>query len=253
MISNVYIMRKLFALAMVFLIVGGVNLGIKAFTGQDVLTYLTGKGTFATNLIFFLVGVSALGLALFRDSYLPFLGPTIVPCSLLTTQVPEGADFEVRVNVRPGAKILYWAAESANKDLHSILDWRKAYKSLKNAGVTVADANGEATLRVRKPQPYTVLVNRELSPHIHYRMCEDEGTLSRVQTVTLDGTEYFENVRDVDKEEIEEFVETPAVEDHDAAKLNRIAESTANLDTMVQSGAIDASSPSIGAPLEAAF
>lgn len=229
-------MRKLFALAMVFLIVGGVNLGLKAFTGQDALAYVTGKGTFLTNLIFFCIGVSALCLALYRDSYLPFLGPTIMPCSLITAQVPEGADFDVRVNVRPGAKVLYWAAEPENKDFHGIQDWRKAYVSFKNAGVAIADPNGNAVLHVRKPQPYTVLINKELSPHIHYRVCEDDGMVGSVQTVTLNGKEYFENVVKPPSEETES---SHSHTTGDIVDLNHIAEETAKKNLMVQDGAID--------------
>lgn len=247
---------------MVFLIVGGVNLGLKAFTGQDVLVYLTGKGTFVTNLIFFFIGVSALCLAFYRDSYLPFLGPTIVPCSVLTAKTPEGADFDVRVHVKPGAKVLYWAAESATKDLQDTHDWRKAYLSFKNAGVAIADSDGNTTLRVRKPQPYTVLVNKELSPHIHYRVCEDEGLMGRVQTVTLDGKEYFENVS---AQEIQETHEPQEIQETqgkrvesasvgaDMAEVNRIAENTTKHNLMVQTGAFDESSTPKGALLEQAF
>ena len=196
MISSDYVYKKLFAIAMVLLVVGGLNIGLMALTGKDFLTVVMGRGTMIANGLFLAIGISALAIAFFRDSYLPFLGPTIVPSSLLAASTPEGADYEVRVLVKPGQKVMFWAAEPDNKELESLVDWRQAYLSFRNAGVAIADQSGYATLKVRKPQPYQVPMRRTLSPHIHYRVFIEDGMLGRVETVTLDGKEYFENVAD---------------------------------------------------------
>jgi hypothetical protein len=109
---------------------------------------------------------------------------------------------------------MFWAAEPENKELESLVDWRQAYLSFRNAGVAIADQNGYVTLKVRKPQPYQVPMRRTLSPHIHYRAFLEDGMLGRVETVSLDGKEYFENVKDFegfsdyeDAAEDEEYVE----------------------------------------------
>jgi uncharacterized membrane protein YuzA (DUF378 family) len=193
---NDYIKKKLFMIGMVLLVVGGFNWGMVALTGKDFVSSIFGRNSVIANGIFIAVGLAALGIGFFRDSYLPFLGPAVFPCSLLKEQTPEGADTEVRVLQKPGAKVMYWATEPANKDLQTISDWRKAYLSFRNAGVAEADANGYAILRVRKPQPYTVPMKGMLSPHIHYRVCMNNGFVGPVRTVTLDGQEYFENLQD---------------------------------------------------------
>ena len=209
--------HKLYAVAMLFLIIGGLNWGYVAFTGKDLISYALGKGAL-TNAIFMFVGLAALSIAFFRDTYLPFLGGTVMPCGILQAQTPEGADTEVRVFVESGAKVMYWAAEPDNKDLKKLQDWREAYISYRNAGVAVADADGYATLKVRRPQSYLVPFKGELQPHIHYRVCHGEGMMSRVKTVTLDGNEYFANPEDEEEfanpdEEDEGFVNPDEEED----------------------------------------
>jgi uncharacterized membrane protein YuzA (DUF378 family) len=193
---NDYIKKKLFMIGMVLLVIGGFNWGVVALTGKDFVSSIFGKNSMIANGIFIAVGLAALSIGFFRDSYLPFLGPAVFPCSLLKEQTPEGADTEVRVLLKPGAKVMYWATEPANKDLQTIQDWRKAYLSFRNAGVAEADDNGYVVMRVRKPQPYTVPMKGQLTPHIHYRVCMNNGFVGPVHTVTLDGKEYFENLQE---------------------------------------------------------
>ena len=193
---NDYIKKKLFMIGMVLLVVGGFNWGMVALTGKDFISGIFGKKSMIANGIFIAVGLAALSIGFFRDSYLPFLGPAVFPCSLLKPQTPEGADTTVRVLLKPGVKVLYWATEPENKDLQTLNDWRKAYLTYRNAGVAETDEAGYAELRVRKPQPYTVPMKGQLSPHIHYRVCMNNGFVGPVRTVTLDGKEYFENLEE---------------------------------------------------------
>lgn len=193
--STDYWHHKLYAFAILLLIVGGANVGLVALTGKDYVTALTGA-TFA-NAIFLAVGIAAFSLALFRDVYLPFLGASVVPCSALKPSAPDGADFEVKILAEPGQKVLYWAAEPGTEHLQKLPDWRQAYLDFKNAGVAVADETRHASLRVRKPQPYNVPIKGDLSAHIHYRVCMNGGFIGPVQTVSLNGAEWFENVPDL--------------------------------------------------------
>lgn len=191
-----YLQKKFFMAAMLVLIACGVTVGLMVVTGKNLVTAVTGKSTILTNTMFVLVGLAALGIGFYRDTYLPFLGPTVFPCALLQPSTPEAADYEVRVLVKPGAKVMYWAAEPQNADLESLQDWRKAYLGFRNAGVAVADQDGYVTLRVRKPQSYTVGFKGPLEPHIHYRVCADDGMIGRVETVKLDGKEYFADYKE---------------------------------------------------------
>jgi uncharacterized membrane protein YuzA (DUF378 family) len=172
---------RLFMISMLLLVVGGLNWGYAAFNKRDLVSTLFGKRAW---IVYVLVALAALYIGFARDSYLPFLGPAAFPCALLKDQVPEGATVEVPVHVHPGAKVLYWAAEPANEDLKTLQDWRHAYTSYRNAGVATANESGVATLRVRKPQGYTVGLGKELAPHIHYRVCDENGIMvGRVETV----------------------------------------------------------------------
>lgn len=134
-----------------------------------------------------IVVAAALYVGLRRDSYLPFLGETVLPCSLLQERVPEHADTEVNVSgLEPGAKLLYWAAEPSATEktagLSNITNWQRAYLEFANAGVTRADEAGHAVLRIRKPQPYTVPVMGRIESHVHWRVCRDGGLIGPVQT-----------------------------------------------------------------------
>jgi hypothetical protein len=182
----------MFLIAMFLLVVGGLNWGVQAATGKDLVSRLVGKRAW---IVYGLVGIAALFIGFARDTYLPFLGETVMPCSLLSDQTPEGADTEVQVHVKPGAKVMFWATEPATEDLKDVQDWRHAYLGYKNAGVTTSDGNGIAVLRVRKPQPYTVgaFNQKHLSPHVHYRVCKNAGMLDRVETVFV---EAFANQRE---------------------------------------------------------
>lgn len=253
---NNYWKAKAYAIAMVLLIVGGLNWGVKSFMGKDLISYLTGKNVLLANLLFGAVGVAALLIGLHRDSYLPFLGKTLVPCEVLKAQTPENADMSVDVLVDPGTKVLYWASEPANKDLHGINDWRHAYLAYRNAGVVVADNSGVATLKVRKPQPYTVPIKGELTPHIHYRTCMGEGMLSRVVTVTLDAKEFFENY--VNMQETHDPVTEKSAFNYvnPSTALEEVKDVTAkthNNSLMIQSGAPDEGNLTSGTPIDNEF
>jgi uncharacterized membrane protein YuzA (DUF378 family) len=250
-----YFVHKMYALAVLLVVIGGLNWGYLAFTGKDFVSLIFGKGAVA-NGIFLAVGIAAICIAFYRDTYLPFLGSSVLPCSVLEARTPEGADFERRVLVRPGVKVLYWAAEPANKDLQTIQDYKHAYLEYRNAGVAVADSDGYATLRVRKPQPYNVPMKGELPAHIHYRVCMGEGFIGPVQTVGVDGTEWFENLSSNEEtnEQKEMFENVHSQEEHEEAKgpaiaypipeksvfeVNVVAANTALRSLMPQEGALD--------------
>jgi uncharacterized membrane protein YuzA (DUF378 family) len=239
-----YAMKKLFMVAMLVLVIGGLNVGIIALTGKNMIAGLTGKNTMIINTLFLAVGLSAIFIGFTRDSYLPFLGPSVMPCSLLKVQVPEGADFETQLFIKPGVKVLYWAAEPTNKDLQTITDWQQAYLQFRNAGVAVADEEGYVKLRVRKPQPYTVPIRGELPPHIHYRVCFNNGFIGPVETVTVEEKEYYENYTEPEEQKptvpakpvvAKPVVAKPTVPNPDLTKDSLEEVNKALLETEIQS------------------
>jgi uncharacterized membrane protein YuzA (DUF378 family) len=177
-----------FMAAMILLVVGGLAWGFMAFKTNPVAKVL-GKRAW---IVYALVGLAAVFVlvGVGRNAFLPFLGPTVFPCSLLKETVPEGADTTVQVYAKPGAKVLYWASEPANEELKVLNNWREAYLEYKNAGVVLADENGMATLRVRKPQAYSVPTKGRLESHVHYRMCLNDGALSQIETHMVSSEEF---------------------------------------------------------------
>jgi uncharacterized membrane protein YuzA (DUF378 family) len=171
--------------AIVLVVVGALNWGLIGFTGQNAVTALLGKG-FLANTVYGLIGIAAAFVAFRRDTFLPFLGETVMPCSILENKTPEHADTEVVVDgLEPGAKLLFWAAEPETSGLTRIQDWRQAYLKFANAGVATANQNGVATLRIRKPQPYTVPVKGRIETHVHWRVCGNNGMLGPVQLTLI--------------------------------------------------------------------
>ena len=251
-----YWTAKVHAIAILLLVIGGLNWGVKSFLGKDFVTYVTGKYVFLAIAVFAAVGIAAIFVAFHRDTYLPFLGESLIPCEVLKVQTPENADISADVLVSPGAKVIYWAAEPANKDLHEVNDWRHAYLEYRNAGVAVANPSGIVTLKVRKPQPYTVPMKGKLSPHIHYRVCMGEGFIGPVNTVGLDSKEFFENYVEMQetKEPVTEKSAFNYVKPAEALEEARqVTLVTLNRSLMPQGGAPDEGDLTAGTPIDNAF
>lgn len=127
-----------------------------------------------------LVGAVYLGSG--RDFYLPFLGPTVVPTSLLKVGTPPDATVSVSVDAPKNAThVMYWAATPSTMPAGSPM---AAYRGFKNAGV-VEVAGGRATLRIACPGTYKVGWGRLLPRHLHYRYIFANGVLSSVKTASV--------------------------------------------------------------------
>jgi uncharacterized membrane protein YuzA (DUF378 family) len=182
--SETYVKKLLFKVAMVLLIIGGLNWLLFGLFDVNLVSGIFGKSFLAT-LIYVLVGVSALVIMFDRDTYLPFLGPMVAPCSVLENRDPPGATREVKVIVSPNTKVIYWAAEPASAKLEKINSWKQAYLDYQNAGVATSNGDGVAILKIREPQGYKVPFKGELAPHVHYRVCGEAGWMGRINTAFL--------------------------------------------------------------------
>jgi uncharacterized protein len=186
--DTLYVKKWIFLIAMVVLVIGGLNwLGV-GVRRVNLLELVVGRQI--ARIVYIAVGIAALWIMFDRDTYLPFLGETVFPCSALAEQTPRGADTTVQLQVPAGRKVIYWASEPDKEHLKSLNNWRLAYLKYENVGVATADAQGLVALRVRKPQAYSVPMKGRIEPHIHYRVCggaEEPGLLGRIQTVYLDG------------------------------------------------------------------
>jgi len=179
--SLLFYQKLVFKIAMILVIVGALNWLSVGIGGINFVEKLLGKTL--SRGVYILVGLAAVSIMFNRDTYLPFLGETVLPCTTIPERVPPGATKELHVSAAPGSKILYWAAEPEMEELEQIPTWQQAYKKYENAGVTTTDSNGVAILKVRDPQPYLVPFKGRIDPHVHFRICDGSGMLGRIKTI----------------------------------------------------------------------
>jgi uncharacterized membrane protein YuzA (DUF378 family) len=189
-----YLAKLAFQLAMVFVIFAALTLFSTGLFGINLVSTLCGTGM-CSSLLYMLMGISALWVMFDRNTYLPFLGEMVAPCSILQNKEPPGATKEVKIVITPNTKVMYWAAEHQEEKLNRIQSWKDAYAHYDNAGVTTSNGEGVAILKVREPQAYKVPFAGKLESHIHYRVCGDNGFIGAVRTVYVNqsGVEGFES------------------------------------------------------------
>ena len=170
---------------MKIVLIGAINWGLIGLLDFNLVEFINQK-LFAENktlskIIYLIVGLSALGLFK-RDLFLPFLGKTVYPCPSLKEKIPNHADSKIIVNVKPNSNVVYWAADKNNNKIDNPWD---AYEKYANAGVVKSDSDGKAVLKFKFPAQYSVPRKGLLPPHVHYRVCEGNGMMSRIETVNL--------------------------------------------------------------------
>ena len=177
-----FIKRKMFKFAILLLIISSINIGISMIADVDILNKILGS---YEKYFYILSFVSALYIMWDRDTYLPFLGRTIIPCNILKDSIPSDAIKIISVDIKkPNTKVLFWAAETL-KNPSVVNNYIDAYNDFSNSGVATSDINGIVKFSVRDPQSYTVPFKGILQPHIHFRICDGLGTLGRVKTIFL--------------------------------------------------------------------
>lgn len=182
--SEMYAQKKIHMVAVFLVLIGGFNWLSVLFIKKDLVQKLFGFGLF-TKVIYLLVGVSSLFLFFKRDTYLPFLGETLVPCGAFSPRTPDNANLEVTIQIKPNTKVVYWASEPEKEGEFN--NWDAAYKDYSNAGVALSDKDGKAVLHVRgKPQAYKVPFKGRLASHVHFRVCDENGMLGAVKTYFID-------------------------------------------------------------------
>jgi hypothetical protein len=120
-------------------------------------------------------------LILDKTTFLPFLGETALPPSVLRVATPTEATIDVTVKApRRATHVVYWAAASTGEIVPTP---QAAYDGFANAGV-VPVVNGTAVLPLQCPAPYKVR-GKTLKKHVHYRAVYPDGILGRVQTQNI--------------------------------------------------------------------
>lgn len=125
--------------------------------------------------------VGAAWLAVQRTTWLPFLGPTVLPPPALAPRTPERADMAVRLRApKRAVKCVYWGSVMSATDPH------QAYGGYLNSGVADVDTSGYVKLVLRRPKPYSIYGGgKKQPPHLHYRWVNARGMLGGVRTFFL--------------------------------------------------------------------
>jgi uncharacterized membrane protein YuzA (DUF378 family) len=178
---------KIHILAIILVIFGSINWGLVGIFGISLIERLLTNRNHR-RLLYIVLALSSLYIASRKTTWLPFLGKSVIPCHLLDEKFPKDATHTVKINVSPGAKVVYWAAddlESYNKI--DPIDPIQAYGKVENSGITIADNNGIAELKFKYPRGYNVnrIGRKYIPPHVHFRVCESNLILGDVKTINL--------------------------------------------------------------------
>ena len=186
-LNKEYMMIKFHQLLLVLVIVGALNWGTTAF-GYNLVDMLTTQlnrlcqcNTHVDKIVYVLVALAGLRLASSIYTWLPFLGKTALPGSLIPLRDVKG-DTVVEVRVKPNTRVAYWASLPQSSDV--VPKVKDAYGNFSNAGVVMSDETGLAKLVLNKGTAYKVpLLNRTIKRHVHYRMLDQEyGMVGSVMT-----------------------------------------------------------------------
>lgn len=176
-------------------LVGALNWGFHTF-GYNLVEMLNRflSGVFKRRLpldriIYVVVAISALILAFQRDTWLPFLGESVLPGAVLALKTNSG-DTTVDVKVKPLTKVAYWAAKPESKPeskpaAEGPVLVKAAYDDFENSGVVVSNEQGVAKLVFNKGTSYVVPSGRKLESHVHYREIGEDGMMGPVKSVFI--------------------------------------------------------------------
>jgi uncharacterized membrane protein YuzA (DUF378 family) len=167
------------------IIVGAINWGFTAF-GWNLVDIFNKKLSKLFNLklsidkfIYIVIALCGLYLAFRRNTWLPFLGESVLPSSFVPLKEKKG-NINLKINVEPNVKVAYWASNPGNNPKINVFD---AYGKFENSGVVMSNEKGEANISVDKGTEYDVPSGRHLKSHVHYRILTDSSMMSEIKTI----------------------------------------------------------------------
>lgn len=183
---------NLYRILITLVLIGSINWGLVAIFDFDLvksfgLLFGYKNQDVISRFIYLLVAMSAILLMIQRDTFLPFLGITVMP-QPMTEYKPTGDLITKTINnLPPNVKVIYWASLPSDKVIDNPDD---AYGNYSNQGVTTSDENGNATLQVQNPASYKIPSYYDpfkgtLKPHIHYRYWTSSGMTSSLHTIEI--------------------------------------------------------------------
>ena len=139
--------------------------------------------------LYIVIDIAAVYIAKDRNTYLPFLGQTALPCSVMPKQGLVQPTHKLSLTTKPNTKIVYWAAKlGQDYTQHAMQAYEVPNLEVPNSGVAMSDKTGKAELRFKDPQGYYVDhwgIKKYIPRHIHYRECQGNLMVGPVQTIKL--------------------------------------------------------------------
>ena len=181
----------IYLICVILLLIGGLNWGVIGSFNLNIVQIIN-KNTFDSpifeNIVYTTVGIAAIYLASKKSFYLPFLGKTIMPPSILKNMDNPRANIKIIVEAPHAESVIYWAANPLPDNQKDGSKYAmEAYKKYTNSGVAEV-ISGKAELRVSCPQKYWVNkwgIKKILPKHVHYRLVYPSGWVSDVKTKKL--------------------------------------------------------------------
>ena len=175
-----YFSYQIRMLNILIVILASINIAFSEFN-YDIIKMLNdfiqskiNKNLSLNHYIYIFAGFAAIILALDRTTWLPFLGESVLPSSIIPITTNKG-DTAVTVKVKPYTKVAYWAALPNNSS--KIPNVNDAYGNYTNSGVAMSNDKGEVILTLNKGSGYKVPFNKYIKPHVHYRELNNEWAL----------------------------------------------------------------------------
>jgi len=167
-------------------IIGAINWGTTAMDFNLVkmlsqsLNELFNSNIDFDKIIYLIVMVAAIYLATQRETWLPFLGNSVLPENLIPLKTPSKTNRVIEVMTQPNSKVAYWAALPKGDEP----DVEVAYGDYSNSGVVMSDSKGVAKLPILEGSGYIVPNGRKIERHVHYRVLGlPYGMIGKIKTV----------------------------------------------------------------------
>jgi len=182
MVLNTYkmISFNIFMNIVIFIVAFNAVLSKYNFDILNKIDYVSGFNI--SKLIYIFAGFFIIYLSSKKETWLPFLGNTVIPASLIPETKNIG-DTSITIKITPNTKVAYWSSLPSN-DKEILVE--KAYGNYSNAGVSKSDKDGFAILTFNKGTGYIVPSGKYIKPHIHYRELNTEySIIGPVKTIYI--------------------------------------------------------------------
>ena len=177
----------MFLMTLIFL--GAFNSAMHIFYEKDIINMSSDfinsnlKTNYPINkFIYLLILIASIMVIIKRETWLPFLGTSVLPESLIPLKIPLNANTNITVKTKPNSKIAYWSTLPGKDD--DKIDVITAYGDYSNSGVTMSDKNGIAILPIQIGTGYIVPNGRHIQRHLHYRVVGmPYGLIGKIKTI----------------------------------------------------------------------